>query len=142
MSKTAGYSSKNDNIITFNSYSTLNEEEDVENVHDENANLFPNTKTGGSSSFTAVAGEKEKSSSIQGLEASKCQLFISYETGTMKVLYVIGMVYPAKQVHGKSVLQGHVKVHVDNVEADYKDYVLPVPTKEFSKKGEIVLSFV
>ncbi|GJZ42368.1 reverse transcriptase, partial [Tanacetum coccineum] len=46
-----------------------------------------------------------------GKEASKCQLFIPY--GTNKVLYVIGMVYPAKQVHGKSVLQGHAKVHVD-----------------------------
>ncbi|GKC51394.1 zinc knuckle CX2CX4HX4C containing protein [Tanacetum coccineum] len=56
MSKTAGYSSKNDNIITFNSYSALNEEEDVKNVHDETANLFPNTKIGESSSFTAVAG--------------------------------------------------------------------------------------
>nr|GEV75925.1 hypothetical protein [Tanacetum cinerariifolium] len=43
MSKTTGYSSKNDNIITSNSYSALNEEEDeedVENVYDETANLF------------------------------------------------------------------------------------------------------
>ncbi|GJX17206.1 arginine--tRNA ligase, chloroplastic/mitochondrial [Tanacetum coccineum] len=57
---TTGYSSKNDNIITSNSYSTLNEEEDkeedIENVYDETANLFPNTKTGESSSFTAAAG--------------------------------------------------------------------------------------
>ncbi|GJV36576.1 hypothetical protein Tco_1409053 [Tanacetum coccineum] len=30
--------------------------EDVENVYDETANLFPNTKTGGSSSFTVAAG--------------------------------------------------------------------------------------
>ncbi|GJZ66006.1 zinc knuckle CX2CX4HX4C containing protein [Tanacetum coccineum] len=60
MSKTTGYSSKNDNIITSNSYSALNEEEDeeedIENVYDETANLFPNTKTGESSSFTAAAG--------------------------------------------------------------------------------------
>ncbi|GKC02218.1 hypothetical protein Tco_0993828 [Tanacetum coccineum] len=32
------------------------DEEDVKNVYDETTNLFPNTKTGGSSSFTAVAG--------------------------------------------------------------------------------------
>ncbi|GJU24121.1 zinc knuckle CX2CX4HX4C containing protein [Tanacetum coccineum] len=60
MSKTTGYSSKNDNIIMSNSYSALNEEEDeeedIENVYDEMANLFPNTKTGESSSFTAAAG--------------------------------------------------------------------------------------
>ncbi|GJZ15429.1 zinc knuckle CX2CX4HX4C containing protein [Tanacetum coccineum] len=60
MSKIKGYSSKNDNIITSNSYSALNEEEDeeedIENVYDEKANLFPNTKTGESSSFTAAAG--------------------------------------------------------------------------------------
>ncbi|GJX97437.1 zinc knuckle CX2CX4HX4C containing protein [Tanacetum coccineum] len=60
MSKTTGYSSKNDNIITSNSYSALNEEEDeeedIENVYDETANLFPNTKTGESSSFTSAAG--------------------------------------------------------------------------------------
>ncbi|GKB16044.1 hypothetical protein Tco_0849967 [Tanacetum coccineum] len=55
--KTTGTSSKNDNIITSNSYSALNdEEEDVENVYDESANLFQNTKTGGSLSFTAAAG--------------------------------------------------------------------------------------
>nr|GEX20554.1 ulp1 protease family, C-terminal catalytic domain-containing protein [Tanacetum cinerariifolium] len=59
-----------------------------------------------------------------------------------KVLCAIGMVYPAKQVHGKSVLQGHAKVHVDNVVADYKDYLLPVPTEKFSKIGETVLSFI
>ncbi|GKA02748.1 hypothetical protein Tco_0675529 [Tanacetum coccineum] len=52
--KTTGTSSKNDNSTTSNSYSSLNDEEgDVENVYDETANLFPNTKTGGSSSFTA-----------------------------------------------------------------------------------------
>ncbi|GKB62120.1 zinc knuckle CX2CX4HX4C containing protein [Tanacetum coccineum] len=59
MSKTTCTSSKNDNIITSNSYSVLNEEEDeeedVENVYDQTTNLFPNTKTGGSSSFTAAA---------------------------------------------------------------------------------------
>ncbi|GJX00643.1 hypothetical protein Tco_0184556 [Tanacetum coccineum] len=57
MLKTTGTSSKNDNIITSNSYSTLiDEEEEVENVYDESANLFQNTKTSGSSSFTAVVG--------------------------------------------------------------------------------------
>ncbi|GJY90931.1 retrovirus-related pol polyprotein from transposon TNT 1-94 [Tanacetum coccineum] len=43
-----------------NSFSALNEEEeeDVENVYDESANLIQNTKAGGSSSFTtAVAAE-------------------------------------------------------------------------------------
>nr|GEU63988.1 ribonuclease H-like domain-containing protein [Tanacetum cinerariifolium] len=54
-------SSKNDIIITSNSYFSLDDEEkddkeEVENVYDESANLFPNTKTGGSSSFTIVAG--------------------------------------------------------------------------------------
>ncbi|PWA78588.1 hypothetical protein CTI12_AA212630 [Artemisia annua] len=73
-------------------------------------------------------------------EASKCQLFLPY--ATKKVLCAIGMVYPAKQVHGKTVLQGHAKVHVDNVEADFKDYILPVPTEEFSKLGQTKLSFI
>nr|GEU75277.1 putative ribonuclease H-like domain-containing protein [Tanacetum cinerariifolium] len=56
MSKTTCTSFKNDNIIRSNSYSSLieeeDEEEDVENVYDETTNLFPNTKTGRSSSFT------------------------------------------------------------------------------------------
>ncbi|GJY31183.1 ulp1 protease family, C-terminal catalytic domain-containing protein, partial [Tanacetum coccineum] len=73
-------------------------------------------------------------------EASKCDLFLPY--GTMKVLCARGMVYPAKQVHGKSVLQGHAKVHVDNVEANCKDYILPVPTEEFGKLGETLFSFI
>nr|GEU72412.1 putative reverse transcriptase domain-containing protein [Tanacetum cinerariifolium] len=65
-SNTVGNSFKNDNIITSNAYSALyDEEEDVEeeeeekevkNMYDESANLFPNTKTGGSSYFTVVAG--------------------------------------------------------------------------------------
>ncbi|GJZ30837.1 hypothetical protein Tco_0575884, partial [Tanacetum coccineum] len=55
MLKSAGTSSKNDNITTSNSYSALNEK-DVEDVYDEMANLFPNKKTGGSSSFTAAGG--------------------------------------------------------------------------------------
>ncbi|GJZ90262.1 zinc knuckle CX2CX4HX4C containing protein [Tanacetum coccineum] len=51
-----------DNIITSNSYSALEdeeedeEEEDFENVYDESTNLFPNTKNGGSSTFTTTAG--------------------------------------------------------------------------------------
>nr|GEY64947.1 hypothetical protein [Tanacetum cinerariifolium] len=58
--KTTGTSSKKDNIFTSYSYSALNDEEEddeevVENVLDEPANLFPNTKIGGSSSFTAPA---------------------------------------------------------------------------------------
>ncbi|GKA60985.1 zinc knuckle CX2CX4HX4C containing protein [Tanacetum coccineum] len=59
MLKTTGISSKKYNIPTCNSYFVLNdeqeeEEEDVENMYDETANLF--TKTGESSSFTAVVG--------------------------------------------------------------------------------------
>ncbi|GJR94322.1 zinc knuckle CX2CX4HX4C containing protein [Tanacetum coccineum] len=51
-------SSHQDNITSSNSFSALNvedekEEEEVENVSDETANIF-NTKTGGRSSFTAV----------------------------------------------------------------------------------------
>ncbi|GJZ04683.1 hypothetical protein Tco_0537958 [Tanacetum coccineum] len=53
-------SSHQDNIISSNSFSALNvedeeEEEEVENVYDETANLF-NTKTGGRSSFTVAVG--------------------------------------------------------------------------------------
>nr|GEW33240.1 hypothetical protein [Tanacetum cinerariifolium] len=57
MLKSAGTSSKKGNITTSNSYSALeNEEEEddehVENVYNESANLFQNTKTCESSSFT------------------------------------------------------------------------------------------
>ncbi|GKC24432.1 hypothetical protein Tco_1026582, partial [Tanacetum coccineum] len=53
---TTGNSSKRDNLFMSNSFSALNdEEEDVENVYDESANLIQNTKAGGSSSFTAAA---------------------------------------------------------------------------------------
>ncbi|GKB27061.1 zinc knuckle CX2CX4HX4C containing protein, partial [Tanacetum coccineum] len=57
MLKTADTSPKNDNFTTSNSFSALNDEEDdeeVENVYDESANLVPNTNTAGSSSFTAA----------------------------------------------------------------------------------------
>ncbi|GJQ93250.1 zinc knuckle CX2CX4HX4C containing protein [Tanacetum coccineum] len=59
--KTTSTSSKNDNIITSNSYSALideeeDEEEDVENVYDEYANLFQNTKASRSLSFTTAVG--------------------------------------------------------------------------------------
>ncbi|GJU00696.1 ribonuclease H-like domain-containing protein [Tanacetum coccineum] len=57
MLKTTSNLSKRDNISMSNSFSALNnEEEDVENVHDESANLIHNTNAGGSSSFTAAAG--------------------------------------------------------------------------------------
>ncbi|GKD98298.1 hypothetical protein Tco_1382195, partial [Tanacetum coccineum] len=54
-------SPKNDNFTISNSFSALNDEEEddeeeVENVYDESANLVPNTNTVGSSSFTAAAG--------------------------------------------------------------------------------------
>nr|GEU29924.1 reverse transcriptase domain-containing protein [Tanacetum cinerariifolium] len=51
MLKTVDTSSKNDNFTTSNSFSALNDEEDdeeVENVYDESANLVPNTNTSGS----------------------------------------------------------------------------------------------
>ncbi|GJQ93894.1 carbohydrate binding domain-containing protein precursor [Tanacetum coccineum] len=54
---TTGDSSKKDNLSMSNSFSVLNEEEeDVENVYDESANLIQNTKAGGSSSFTTTVG--------------------------------------------------------------------------------------
>ncbi|GJV15148.1 zinc knuckle CX2CX4HX4C containing protein [Tanacetum coccineum] len=56
-SRTAGTSFKKDNITMSNSYSAFNdEEEDEENMYDESANLFPKTKTSGSSYFTAAIG--------------------------------------------------------------------------------------
>ncbi|GJT86006.1 zinc knuckle CX2CX4HX4C containing protein [Tanacetum coccineum] len=60
MFKSTGTSSKNGNINTSNYYSALEieegeDEEHVENVYDESANLFSNLKTGESSSFTAAA---------------------------------------------------------------------------------------
>nr|GEX86641.1 zinc knuckle CX2CX4HX4C [Tanacetum cinerariifolium] len=60
MLKIADTFSKKDNFTTSNSFYALNDEEEddeeVENVYDESANLYPHTKTGGSSSFTAAAG--------------------------------------------------------------------------------------
>nr|GEU84822.1 zinc knuckle CX2CX4HX4C [Tanacetum cinerariifolium] len=61
MVKSTGNSSKKGNITTSNSYSALenDEEEDkehVENVYDESANLFPNSKPGESLTFTVAAG--------------------------------------------------------------------------------------
>ncbi|GKC55683.1 hypothetical protein Tco_1083281, partial [Tanacetum coccineum] len=54
---TTDTSPKKDNFTMSNSFSALNGEEDddeeVENVYDESANLF---KSGGSSSFTVAAG--------------------------------------------------------------------------------------
>nr|GEU73715.1 reverse transcriptase domain-containing protein [Tanacetum cinerariifolium] len=59
MLKTTGYSSKKENLSMYNSFSTLNDEEDdeedVQNMYDE-SNLLQNKKTGESSSFTATAG--------------------------------------------------------------------------------------
>ncbi|GKF45441.1 hypothetical protein Tco_0131993, partial [Tanacetum coccineum] len=61
MLKTTGNSFKKDNLSMSNSFSALNEEEEedeeyVENVYDESANLIQNTKAGGSSYFTAADG--------------------------------------------------------------------------------------
>ncbi|GJT13421.1 zinc knuckle CX2CX4HX4C containing protein [Tanacetum coccineum] len=57
MLKTTDTSPKKDNFTMSNSFSALNDEEgddeEVENVYDESANLF---KSGGSSSFTVAAG--------------------------------------------------------------------------------------
>ncbi|GJT82795.1 hypothetical protein Tco_1057137 [Tanacetum coccineum] len=56
MLKTTGTLSKKGKFTTSNPYSALDDEseEDVENVYDEPANLFSNSKTGGSSSFKAA----------------------------------------------------------------------------------------
>nr|GFB74960.1 hypothetical protein [Tanacetum cinerariifolium] len=56
MLKTTGKSFKKYNLSVSNSFSALNDEEDVENVYDESANLIQNTKACGSSSFTVAAG--------------------------------------------------------------------------------------
>ncbi|GKD57654.1 zinc knuckle CX2CX4HX4C containing protein [Tanacetum coccineum] len=57
MLKTTGNSSRKENLSVSNSFSALNdEEEDVENVYDESANLIQNTKAGGSSYFMIAAG--------------------------------------------------------------------------------------
>ncbi|GKD40066.1 zinc knuckle CX2CX4HX4C containing protein, partial [Tanacetum coccineum] len=61
MLKTTGYSSKKYNLFMSNSFSALNDEEeddeeDVQNVYDESANLLQNIKAGRSSSFTATVG--------------------------------------------------------------------------------------
>ncbi|GKE33907.1 hypothetical protein Tco_1453229 [Tanacetum coccineum] len=56
MLKTVENFPKKDNFTTSNSFSALNDEEEddeIENVYDESANLF---KTGGSSSFMAAPG--------------------------------------------------------------------------------------
>ncbi|GJT23946.1 zinc knuckle CX2CX4HX4C containing protein [Tanacetum coccineum] len=62
MLKTLGNSSKKDNLSMSNSFFALNEQEedDVENVYDESANLIQNTKASGSSSFAAAAGKEEE----------------------------------------------------------------------------------
>ncbi|GKD09142.1 zinc knuckle CX2CX4HX4C containing protein [Tanacetum coccineum] len=56
MLKTTGTLSEKGKFTTSNPYSALDDEseEDVENVYDEPANLFSNSKTGGSSSFKAA----------------------------------------------------------------------------------------
>ncbi|GJT07614.1 zinc knuckle CX2CX4HX4C containing protein [Tanacetum coccineum] len=58
MLKTTGTSSEKGKFTTSNPYYALDDEseEDVENVYDESTNLFPNSKTGGSSSFKAAVG--------------------------------------------------------------------------------------
>ncbi|GKE50323.1 hypothetical protein Tco_1481581 [Tanacetum coccineum] len=60
MLKTVDTSPKNDNFTTSNSFSALNKEEEddeeVENMYDESANLVPNTNTAGSSSFATTVG--------------------------------------------------------------------------------------
>ncbi|GJX41526.1 putative reverse transcriptase domain-containing protein [Tanacetum coccineum] len=57
MLNTTGNSFKKDNLSMSNSFSALNDEEDVENVHDESANLIHTTNAGGSSSFIADTGK-------------------------------------------------------------------------------------
>nr|GFD36013.1 hypothetical protein [Tanacetum cinerariifolium] len=56
--KITGTSCEKGKFTTSNPYSALDDEskEDVENVYGESANLFPNSKTSGSSSFKAAVG--------------------------------------------------------------------------------------
>ena len=61
MLNSKGLSSKESDIATSNPYAALatdegGDEDFVENVFDESANLFPNSTTDGSSSFTAAVG--------------------------------------------------------------------------------------
>ncbi|GJZ54120.1 zinc knuckle CX2CX4HX4C containing protein [Tanacetum coccineum] len=61
MLKTTGFSFKKGNITTSNSFFALNDDEEdedeaVEIVYDESANLFPNTKAGENSFFMAATG--------------------------------------------------------------------------------------
>ncbi|GJQ98288.1 zinc knuckle CX2CX4HX4C containing protein [Tanacetum coccineum] len=61
MVKSTGNYSKKGNITTSNSYSVLEndgeeDEEHVENMYDESANLFPNSKPGESLAFTVIVG--------------------------------------------------------------------------------------
>ncbi|GKC58057.1 ribonuclease H-like domain-containing protein, partial [Tanacetum coccineum] len=65
MLKTTGNSPKKDNLSMSNSFSALNDEEAVKNVHDEPVNLIQNTKAGGSSSFTAAAARLVANGSTQ-----------------------------------------------------------------------------
>ncbi|GJW76788.1 zinc finger, CCHC-type containing protein [Tanacetum coccineum] len=70
MLKTTSNSSKKDNLSMSNSFSALNDdEEDVENVYDESANLIHNTKAGGSSSFTAAGGKLKVDETIEKFNA-------------------------------------------------------------------------
>nr|GEU41172.1 hypothetical protein [Tanacetum cinerariifolium] len=56
MLMTTDKSSKKYNLSMSNSFSALNDEEDVENVYDKSSNLIQNTNAGGSSYFTAADG--------------------------------------------------------------------------------------
>ncbi|GJW68929.1 zinc knuckle CX2CX4HX4C containing protein [Tanacetum coccineum] len=85
MLKTTGYSSKKDILSISNSFSALNDEEeddeeDVQNVYDESANLFQNTKAGGSSSFTATVVCHSSSIIVNIVEVSMIVLIANLGT--------------------------------------------------------------
>nr|GEW97662.1 hypothetical protein [Tanacetum cinerariifolium] len=85
MLKMTSKSSKKDSLSMSNSFSALNDEEDVKNVYDESANLIQNTKAGGSSYFTAAAmcqyqQMKNLSKKEKGLSTTPTTCIVTRET--------------------------------------------------------------
>ncbi|GJZ28118.1 hypothetical protein Tco_0572765, partial [Tanacetum coccineum] len=77
-------------FTTSNSFSTLNDEEEddeeVENVYDELANLVPNTNTCGSSYFTAAAGLSSMMNDVrEKLDGSSSMVFMTCNSGAIKL---------------------------------------------------------
>nr|GEU91505.1 zinc knuckle CX2CX4HX4C [Tanacetum cinerariifolium] len=101
--KRTGNSSNKDNLSMSNSFSTLNDEEDVENVYHESAILIQNTKAGGSSSFMAVAGDGALGS-LGALKASTHHVITMF-------------LYPLRAVEAACALEVDAMKALDPVEA-------------------------